>query len=192
MNEENYIKKLKHQAISAKIPIIEDDVAHYLTTLIKDNKIKSVLEIGTASSYSAHVMAIAGATVETIERNEKCIQLARKNIQHSPLKSQIKLYEEDAINIKLRHAFDLIFIDGAKSKYQLFFEKFHPLLSRGGYIICDNMFFHHLKPEDVRRNTRRLLKKLKAFEHYLLNHPHFETEILQIGDGLSISRRINE
>lgn len=185
----DYILKLKEQAQEKKIPIIFDDVASFLTTWIKTHKIKYVFEIGTASSYSAHIMANAGAHVDTIERNASMIQLAKNNLAISPLRDHIQLIEDDATTYKVTKHYDLIFIDGAKSKYKHFFDTFHNHLSPNGAIICDNMFFHHLSEQEVGRNTKHLLRKLKAFEQYLLNHPSFDTEIVSIGDGISISRR---
>jgi len=190
MTVNKYIDTLKNQALTNQIPIIQDEVAIYLFELIKHEHIQHVLEIGTASSYSAHIMASAGATVETIERNDAMKELARYNIEHSPLKDLITLFEEDAITFKTEKTYDLIFIDGAKSKYKHFFDTFQNNLNDYGYIICDNMFFHHLNPKDVGRNTRQLLKKLKDFQQFLLENKDFKTEILAIGDGLSISRRL--
>ena len=186
----DYINFLKHQAKEKNVPIIQDEVAEFLIQFIQEHDVKEVLEIGTASSYSAHVMASAGAEVHTIERNEVMIELASDNIKSSPLKDKITLYAEDALNFKTSKTFDLIFIDGAKSKYKHFFTMFQEYLKPNGYIICDNMFFHHLNPQEVSRNTRQLLKKLQDFTEYLLNDTQFKTHILDIGDGISISSRI--
>ncbi|MGA0351188.1 MAG: O-methyltransferase [Acholeplasmataceae bacterium] len=186
----DYIKALKLQAKEKHVPIIQDEVADFLVQFIHEHEIKKVLEIGTASSYSAHVMASSGADIHTIERDEKMIALAQDNLKSSPLKDNITLYPGDALNFKTSETFDLIFIDGAKSKYKHFFTSFQDRLNPDGYIICDNMFFHHLNPQEVSRNTRQLLKKLQDFTEYLLNDTQFKTHILDIGDGLSISSRV--
>ncbi len=55
------------------IPIITDDVSDILTYVIQTYQFKNVLEIGTATSYSAHVMAQAGAEVLSIERNKRTL-----------------------------------------------------------------------------------------------------------------------
>ena len=184
-----YILKLKKQAIEKHIPIIQDEVGMFLSSLIKDHQINSIFEIGTASSYSAHVMASAGAMIHTIERNEDMIHLAKSNIDASPLKDKIQLFQDDAITFQTDHQYDLIFIDGAKSQYKHFFDTFEKNLNPNGMIVCDNMFFHHLKEENVGRNTKNLLKKLKMFKEYLMHHQSFETQFLSIGDGLSVSRK---
>ena len=38
-------------------------------------------------------------------------------------------------------------------------------------------------------NSRNLLKRIDKFKTFLMEHPEFETEILSIGDGLSVSRK---
>ncbi|OYW80924.1 MAG: hypothetical protein B7Z27_02910 [Sphingobacteriia bacterium 32-37-4] len=68
--------------------------------------------------------------------------------------------------------FDLIFIDAAKSQYQTFFNKYERYLKKGGYIICDNLHFHHLTPDKVNRHTQALLRKIKNFKTFLAEHPH--------------------
>jgi predicted O-methyltransferase YrrM len=185
----DYILNLKKQAIDKKIPIIQDDVGKFLMSFIREHNIKSIFEIGTASSYSAHIMASAGATIHTIERNKDMFELAVNNIQLSPLKEHIKLINDDAITFETNHQYDMIFIDGAKSQYKHFFETFQKNLKPNGMIVCDNIFFHHLKEEEVSRNTKHLLRKIKAFKQYLMHHPMFETQFLSIGDGLSLSRK---
>jgi predicted O-methyltransferase YrrM len=181
---------VKLESIQDNIPIIKDDVAKFLQDYIHQFKVKRVLEIGTAYSYSAHVMAEAGAEVFTIERHPIRMNKAQSFIEQSQYAKNIHLIKEDAKNIHFDiDFFDLIFIDGAKSQYQNFFKRFSMNLKQDGIIVCDNMFFHHLKKEDVKRPTRQLLKKLENFHVFLNEHEKFNSDIYEIGDGLSISYR---
>jgi predicted O-methyltransferase YrrM len=179
---------VKLESENDHIPIITDEVASVLTALIQTKGIKVVLEIGTAYSYSAHVMADAGATIYTAERQLTRLKKAQSFLEHSMHKSRIHLIPHDikAYDFK-NQTFDLIFLDGAKSQYQQIFEFVSPYLNPHGLIVCDNMYFHDYKKEDAGRQAKKLLTKLDAFKAFLSNHDLFETEMISIGDGLSVS-----
>jgi predicted O-methyltransferase YrrM len=67
------------------------------------------------------------------------------------------------------------------------FEYLYPYLNPNGLIVCDNMFFHDYKKEDAGRQAKKLITKLEAFKLFLNNHTIFESEMIHIGDGLSVS-----
>lgn len=173
------LEVIKAYAKDHQVPILCEDGLLFLEQTIKDHQVKDVLEIGTAIGYSALAMASFGCMVDTMERNKEMFELARKNINIYDEKHQVQLIESDALlyDGKLR-AYDLIFIDAAKAQYQRFFEKYVPYLRPNGIIICDNLRFHNLKPENVNRHTKQLLRKINTFKSFLLDHPSFETNFL--------------
>jgi predicted O-methyltransferase YrrM len=181
---------LKKYAKENKVPIICDEGLDFIFQTIKTYKVSSVLEIGTAIGFSALAMVSQGCSVDTFERNEQMIKLAKENINLYDKMHKIRLIESDALlyNGSL-HTYDLIFIDAAKAQYQKFFDKYEKYLKPGGVIVCDNLAFHHLDIHKVNRNTRQLLKKLEMFIAYLKDHPTYETEFYDVGDGMSISRK---
>lgn len=180
--------RVKLESENDHIPIITDEVARVLTELIQTKKMKYVLEIGTAYSYSAHVMADAGATIYTAERQPTRLNKAKSFLEHSVHKSRIHLIPHDIKEYNFENkTFDLIFLDGAKSQYQQMFEQLHPYLNPNGLIVCDNMFFHDYKIEDAGRQAKKLLTKLEKFKAFLNNHDVFESVMISIGDGLSVS-----
>lgn len=182
------IQHIKTHAIQHNIPIITDDVADILTYVIQTYQFKNVLEIGTATSYSAHVMAQAGAEVWSIERNKERFEIAQAFVEKSRLKHNIHLIYDDALtHVCENHTFDLIFIDAAKSQYINFFNKYEQYLHPHGMIVVDNLYFHHLKPSQVKRHTRQLLKKLEKFKEFIQSHQEYESKILPYGDGISLS-----
>lgn len=177
-----------------QVPILQATSAEFLETFLKEHDIHSFLEIGTAIGRSAILAASIrdDMRVVTIERDPEMIEQARKNIANSPDSDKITLIEGDAREAVVEGPFDCIFIDAAKSQYKRFFERYSPLLSDNGYILTDNMFFHGLveHPERTQnRHTKGLIRRLKDYRAYLENHPDFETEILEIGDGIAVSRR---
>ncbi|MFA7589255.1 MAG: O-methyltransferase [Acholeplasmataceae bacterium] len=181
---------LKSYAKENNIPIISDDGLLFLLDLLNISKIETMLEIGTAIGYTAIVFAKKGVFVDTIERDSKMIRLAKEHFILYNVLDKVTLYEKDALELDLGDKmYDLIFIDAAKAQYQRFFEKYSKHLKPNGLIVCDNLDFHHLKPEMVSRHTRQLLRKIHAFKSYLASHPTFDTTVYQIGDGMSVSKR---
>lgn len=180
---------IKQYAKDHVIPIICDDGLLFLKDVIINHHIKDVLEIGTAIGYSAIFMAKQGCNVLTFERNDDMVKQAKKNIK--PYENQIKIIHHDALlyDQKLRH-FDMIFIDAAKAQYQKFFNKFVPYLKKDGVVVCDNLNFHHLDPSQVNRNTRQLIRKINEFKVFLKQHDTYETTFFDIGDGMSISKKV--
>lgn len=191
MKEE--IESIKNYALENNVPIMQDDGINYLTNYIKKNKIKKILEIGTAIGYSAIMMCLVDNDIEvtTIERDEKRYLEAIKNVKKFRLEDRINLIYNDALEVKINEIYDLIFIDAAKAQNTKFFEKFERNLRDGGSIITDNMYFHGLvfkDEEDIgSRNLRQLVRKVKNYTLFLEKNDKYDTEFLNIGDGLAIS-----
>ncbi len=188
--------KLKSYAKEHKTPIILDEGLVFLNQIIKLNNVKNILEIGTAIGYSSIQMAKRNnCHIDTIERDENLFSIAKENIKLSSLNDLINVYNVDALeafDLFKNNKYDLIFIDAAKAQYQKFFELYEPLLNNKGIIVCDNMNFHKLIYEDynnLSRSVRGLVRKLQAFEEWLLNNDKYLSSIYDIGDGISLSIR---
>lgn len=179
---------LKELALQMKIPIITDEGLLLLISLIKQNNIKNILEIGTGIGYSAVMLEDYVKSVITIEKNIYLYKIAKMNIEKFSI-GKVKIINDDALKVDLKGQFDLIFIDAAKAQYEKFFMKFKNYLSIDGIIVCDNLNFHHLNPENVSKNTKALLKKINNFKEFLKSNNEFKTTFLNDGDGMSISRR---
>ncbi|MCI5733170.1 MAG: O-methyltransferase [Tenericutes bacterium] len=196
MDQEFLIRKMEKYADLKGIPIMEKEGINFLTEFIKLNKVKNILEIGTAIGYSAINMALASedVTVTSIERdNERYIE-AVKNVKKFGLDDRITLVLCDALDFNLEDKFDLIFIDAAKSQYIKFFEKFSPNLTQKGFIVTDNINFHGLTNSDktkMSRNLRQLITKLEKYIVFLKDNKDFKTRFFEVGDGIAISRRRN-
>ena len=82
----------------------------------------------------------------------------------------------------------MLYIDAAKGQYIKFFEKYVTNLNDGGVIIFDNLLFHgfvKMEQKDIKnRNTRQLIRKLKEFLEYIQNHPEYDFELIEEGDGI--------
>ena len=109
------------------------------------------------------------------------------------LENQITLIFKDALDVELEDKFALIFLDAAKAQNIKFFEKFEYNLKPKGTIITDNIYFHGLVEQDESsiesRNVRGIVRKLKNYIEFLENNKRYDTEILKLGDGISISKK---
>ena len=186
------LNQIKTFAKENHVPIISDEGLIFLLQIIKEHQVKNVLEIGTAIGYSAIAMQTLGCVVDSFERDQEMINLAKENIKIYHLEQKVRIIEADALlyNGSLNKIYDLIFIDAAKAQYQKFFEKYQTYLKDDGVIICDNLSFHHLDKTKVNRNTRQLLIKLENFREFLINNASFKTDFYDIGDGMSVSKRM--
>lgn len=194
MDQEYLIRQMEKYADEKGVPIMEKDGIEFLTEFIKLNKVKNILEIGSAIGYSAINMALASndVTVTTIERDKDRYIEAVKNVKKMGLDDRITLILADALDFNSSEEFDLIFIDAAKSQYIKFFEKFSFNLKNKGYIVTDNIKFHGFTFSDktkMSRNLRQLITKLERYIEFLKNNKEFKTRFFDIGDGIAISRR---
>ncbi len=192
------ILEMEHYASMNNVPIIELDSIKFIMKYIKMNKVKSILEIGTAIGYSAILMANANnfCEITTIERDEKRYKEAVKNVNKSGLDKRIELVYNDAMEVNLSGCkYDLIFIDAAKGQYIKYFDKFCNYLNPGGVIITDNLKFHGLvKNKELikSKNVRGIVNKIENYIEYLKNNKEYITKFYDIGDGLSVSFKRNE
>ncbi len=189
------VEEIEKYAKENNIPIMQKDGINYLVNFIKTHNIKNVLEIGTAIGYSAIMMCMASEDVKvtSIERDNERYLEAVSNVNKSHLDDRISLIFGDALDLKLDGTYDLIFIDAAKAQNIKFFEKYKFNLKDDGYIITDNMNFHGLvkKPlEEIEsKNVRGIVKKIIEYKEFLVTNDSFDTEFLEIGDGIAVSHK---
>lgn len=189
------IKEIEEYAKINDVPIITLDGIEFIETLIKDNHVKSILEIGSAIGYSSIKMALLDEhiQIDTIERDVERFNIAKSNIEKFNLNKRINIYNIDAFDFISENKYDLIFIDGAKSQYTKWFIQFSKYLNDDGIIVCDNLEFHgHVENyENIEsRNLRQLVRKIREFIEFLQNNKEYETKFYDIGDGISVSKKV--
>ena len=189
------ILAMENYAKENNVPIIQKESILYIMKYIKNHNIKSILEIGSAIGYSAILMASLNEdiTVTTIERDETRYMECLKNIKNCNLDKRINVVYQDALEVNLSGvSYDLIFIDAAKGQNIKFFEKYHNFLNPNGTIITDNVNFHgyvgHSKDIES-KNLRELVEKIEAYIEFLKDNDSYTTEFIDIGDGLSVSKK---
>lgn len=188
------LEEMEEYAKINYVPIARKDNIEYLKNLIKNEKLYNILELGSAIGYSAICMASVSPDVKvtTIERDEGLYNQAISNIKKVGYENRINIIFDDIFNVDIEGKYDLIFIDAAKAQYIKFFEKVSPCLSDNGVIVSDNIELIDLQRLTNSKRSKRLVLKMNEYKEYLLNLEGYTTEILNIGDGFAVTRKIRK
>ena len=190
---------IEKKAIEDGVPIIRSETAALLRSLTAALRPENILEIGTAVGYSALQMCQVmpeNCHITTIEKYEKRIPEAKENFRKAGEESRITFLERDA-DMWLKELkgkqFDLVFMDAAKGQYLNWLPLLLDLMPVGAVLISDNV----LQDGDVvqsrfavQRRNRTIHSRMREYLYELKHMEEFETAVIPIGDGVTISTRI--
>ena len=188
------LERIKEKALENHVPIIMDDTLEYIYKLYKDKPISSILEIGTAVGYSAICFTKILKTdgfIDTIERDEPRVIEAKENIRRAEVEDKINIIFGDAVEIlpTINKKYDMVFIDAAKGKYPFFLKEALRMLNKDGIILADNILYKGYVMSDYNKHKQRTaVRNLREYIKEVTENPNLETEILEIGDGLAVSK----
>lgn len=188
------LEKIKQRALEEHIPIIMDDTLEVIEKELRNNPPKRILEIGAAVGYSAMCFSeflSENGKIDTIERDEERIQEAKENFKKVGVEEKINLYEGDAVEIlpTLNEKYDMVFIDAAKGKYPFFLKEALRMINKNGVIFADNILYKGYVMSDYNKHKQRTaVRNLREYIKEVSENPYLETEILEVGDGLAISK----
>ena len=191
------LEKIKKKALEDKVPIIMDDTLEVVAKILTEIKPNKILEIGTAVGYSAICFSEylqKNGKIDTIERDAERVKEARENIKKAEVEDKINVYEGDAVEIlpTLNDEYDVVFIDAAKGKYPFFLNQALRMIRQGGVIIADNVLYKGYVMSDYNKHKQRTaVRNLREYIAEITNNDKLETKILEVGDGLAISKVTN-
>lgn len=192
-NQEEF-EILKKDALENHIPIIMDDTLEKIKEILETEKPKRILEIGTAVGYSASCFvkySDEDVIVDTIELDEERAKQAIENVKKIGVDKNVNIMIGNAVEIlpTLSGEYDIVFIDAAKSKYSIFLEEGIRLIRNGGLILADNVLYKGYVMSDYNKHKQRTaVRHLREYIKEVTENPNLETEILEIGDGLAITK----
>lgn len=194
-----FLDEIEKRAIETQVPVIRRPVQSLLKFLLACAKPKQILEVGTAIGFSALLMseyAPRDCHVTTIEKCDERISLARVNFRKAGAEGRITLLEGDAADIlkELKGSYDLIFMDAAKGQYLHFLPDVMRLLAPGGLLVSDNVLQDGDIVESrfaVNRRNRTIHARMREYLFELKHHPQLETTILTVGDGVTLSVKLD-
>ena len=169
--------------------------AYFFQLFIKMNNIKSILEVGTFTGYSALSMGLAmpkDGKVICLDINKETTQIATNFFKKANL-DNIKVILGPAIETfkKLKNdkrTFDMIFIDADKENYKNYYNLSLELVKNNGFILIDNVLWKG----DVIDSSKndRLTNMIREFNSFIKKDDRVEKTILPLGDGITICRKI--
>lgn len=196
MFNEEELTIVKEKALENHIPIIMDDTLEKIEEILKEEKPKRILEIGTAVGYSATMFAKytdEDCIIDTIEIDEERAKEAKENIEKIGVANRINIMVGNAVDIlpTISQEYDIVFIDAAKGKYPVFLENAIRLIKNGGLILADNILYKGYVMSDYNKHKQRTaVRHLREYIQEITENEKLESEILEIGDGLAITRVI--
>ncbi len=199
------ISKIKNNAKDYGIPIIRSKSHEFLEKLIKKEKPKQILEIGTAVGYSGITMlkACEDSFLTTIEHNQSLVKTANKNFKKQKLNGRVNIIHADCLvelakmvaSKEYDSYFDFIFLDGPKAQYDMMLDSLILLLAPNGTFVADNVLFRGYVSGENQAPTKRyktIIKRLNDFIENCKKHPFLTNfELKNIEDGLVVAKKVS-
>ena len=189
LSRETFLKILQPRMLSG----------HYqgrlLSMISKLVKPRRILEVGTYTGYSALCLAEGLAEdgeIHTIDINEELTEIQQKYINLSPFKNKIHTHLGAAAEIipGIEGEFDIIFIDADKPNYPAYLDIIIDKLRPGGILLTDNVLWSGKVIEKVSQDDLSTIALLE-YNRRIAEDDRFETILLPVRDGLSITRKKN-
>jgi caffeoyl-CoA O-methyltransferase len=141
------LQELEQEAERESIPIVGPVVGELLFILARATGAASILELGTATGYSAIFLGRACAEIDgrvvSLEFDEAMAARARTNLAKAGLADVVEVRVGEALNLMagMSETFDLIFLDIDKESYLPALSHCRRLLRSGGMLVADNVGF---------------------------------------------------
>ncbi|MBI2939959.1 MAG: O-methyltransferase [Chloroflexi bacterium] len=202
---EQYIKNLlpardpalaaiEEEARATQIPAVGPLEGAFLHLIARATGARRILEVGTATGYSAiwlgRAVVTTGGHVTGIELDPARAAIARQNVRRCGLESVIEVREGDAFQIlpMLSGTYDLIFVDilrqiGDSVRLGQLFDRCVPLIRVGGVLLSDNV----LHGGDVATGGA---PGIRQYNLRLMTDPRLTSVIVPLRDGVGFSLRV--
>lgn len=167
-----------------------------LTMLVRMTGARRVLEIGTYAGYSALCLAEgfdtadAGARIDTVEIDPEMESFIREALGSTPLGGRVRLIMGDIGEVapKLDGAYDMVYMDANKRKYDEHYQIALGLLRAGGFLIADNTLWDG-KVADTAASDQQT-QGVRRFNDLVAADPRVRVVMLPVRDGLSIIQKL--
>jgi len=188
LDRETHLKVLMPRMLSGHL---QGRVLSMLSHMIKP---KNICEIGTYTGYSAICLAEGmqeGGTLYTFDINAELEDFTRGFFKEAGMEDIMDFRIGDAIKIlpEIDATFDLVFIDADKPNYANYYDLVFDKVSKGGYIIADNVLWSGHVVEDE-STWDADTKALFDYSTKIHADPRVENVLFPVRDGLMIARKL--
>lgn len=194
---EGFLAELEAYAQQHHVPIVHPEVGKLLEVLGRMIKPRRILEVGTAIGYSSLLLSqilAEDGQVDTIERNEDLVMIARENIAKAGKSDVIHVICGSAEDVLacLDKSYDMIFLDAAKGQYEDFLHYCIRMLRKDGVLISDNVLYKGMIASDelVVHRKKTIVTRMREYLSTICNMPVLDTSIIPIGDGVAVSYKV--
>lgn len=190
------LQDLEKEALEEEVPIIRAGTQGLIRFLMDLCAPMQILEIGTATGFSAifmHTYAPDGCHITTIEKVPYRAQEAGRNFERAGISDRdICLVEGDAAQVlpQMAGTFDFIFMDAAKAQYIRYLPDVKRLLRPGGVLLTDNILQEGeilASRFAVTRRNRTIHRRMREFLRALSEDEELTTILLDTGDGAAVT-----
>ena len=163
---------------------IDPEAAKLVSILAISKKAQNMVEVGSGIGYStlwlAYAASITGGRVITCELDPARAAQTQANLARAGLAERVEVLVGDARDLLRQRSepVDFVFIDGAKSQYETYFDVVYKQMGVGATIVADNVVSH--------------ADELADYVTYVQNHPNLESVTMPVGRGLEITVKISE
>ena len=138
------MREIEEMGKKSFIPSIGPVKGKILAEIVKEEKPRKILEVGSLYGYSAILIAKnspAKAEITTVEKNPEHARITEQNVERAKLEDQIKVIKGDAMEIlrNLPGPFDLVFLDAEKTQYLDYLKAVEDKLHQGSVVVADNV-----------------------------------------------------
>lgn len=188
---------LETDAAARSVPIVGPWEAQLLALLARSIRARHLLELGTATGYSAIWLATAVAEwdgqVTTVDQDPVRVREAQQNVDAAALSDRIHIVQSMALPAlqTLSGPFDLIFNDilsylASPDEALQLLNACLQHLRPGGLLLCDNALRGGRVLDAA---TDASASATKVFTETLLQDPHVDASLIAIRDGLLVCRK---
>lgn len=200
---DDVLMDMEERAEREGFPTVGPEVGRTLALCTRLMGARSVLELGSGFGYSAYWIARAlpdNGSVTLTERDADLLDDARSYFERGGLTDRAAFERGDALELAEGYddSFDLIVLDHDTADYVRGFDTVRKLVTPGGAIITDNVASYNeiLMPEgllatfDGETAPNERTQVVADFLEHVHADSEFETYLLPVDEGLSVSYRI--
>lgn len=184
---------MRETAKQGRDPTATDETLEYILNAIRELSPARILEIGAAEGLTSCAMLLScKAQLTAIELDAKRARRAREHFRLFGVEKRVTFHEGDAGEIlpMLEGKYDLIFLDGPKVQYLKYLPDCKRLLKTGGVLLSDDVLLFGWVRGEPPKKRRMLVEHIREYLCALQSDKEFETQILEIGEGLAVSKKI--
>jgi predicted O-methyltransferase YrrM len=187
------LARLEREADEKGVPIVGPQVGTLLYVLSATLSPRRMLELGTATGYSAIWLARGApeARLVTVEKDGRRAEQARKSFREAGLEERVELVEGDALEYlgRTEAHFDLIFNDLLNSfpdegTVERAFELSLRRLAPGGLLVADNA----LRRGEVLEPSSQGSRNVVRYNQLVARKGRLRGLVIPLRDGVSVAR----